>query len=74
MKKKKTPPENKDMEMCGFSDRGFLLAVLEKLNEMQINIDRKLNELTKQINKQPEYFIKEIPTLKKKKNNKKFSR
>ena len=37
---------------------------MKKLNELQENSERQFNELRNKINKQKEYFIREIKTLK----------
>ena len=60
----KKSPENKlkDMEDCNLNDREFKIAVLKKLNEIQENTDRQFNDIRNQINKQNEYFNKEIVT------------
>lgn len=53
------------MEICDTNDRKFKITVLKKLNEMQENKIRQLNELRKQIKEQNKYCTKEIDTLKK---------
>ena len=60
-KENEKPPENKpkDMEICDWNGRKFKIAVLEKTQQVQENIDKQFNELRKQINKQNEYFTKE---------------
>lgn len=55
----------KDTEICDLNDREFKIAVLKKLNEIQENTDRQLNELRNAIKEQHEHFTKEIEILKK---------
>ena len=50
------------MEIYYLNDREFKIAVLKKLNEIQENTDRQFNDIRNQINKQNEYFNKEIVT------------
>lgn len=45
------------------NDKEFKIVVLEKLREMQDNLERQVSELRNKINKQKEYFIKEIEII-----------
>ena len=66
-KKMKKSPGSKftDKEICDLNDKEFNIAVLKKLSKMQVNTDKQFNDLRSQINKQDEYFNKEIDTFKK---------
>ena len=44
------------MEHCNLIDREFKIAVMKKLNKLQENAERQLNELRNKINEQKEYF------------------
>lgn len=46
------------MEDCDLNDREFKTAVVKKLN--QTNSKRQIDELSKKINEQMEYFTEEI--------------
>lgn len=50
------------MKICDLNDRESKIVVLKKkkLNEILENSDRQFNELINKLNKQKEYFIKEI--------------
>ena len=50
------------MEDYYLNDRELKIVVLKKLNEIQENTDRQFNDIRNQINKQNEYFNKEIVT------------
>ena len=43
----------------------FKIVVIKKLNELQENSERQLNEVKNKINEQKEYFTKEIETKQK---------
>ena len=45
-------------EMYNFDDRGFKIAIIKKLNEIQENTDRQFSEIRS-------FFTKEIETIKK---------
>ena len=51
------------MEICDLNGKKFNFAILKNPNEMQEN--RQFTELRNKINKQNEYFNREIGTLKK---------
>ena len=51
------------MEYCDITDREFKMATMKKLMSYK-KIQRQFNELRNKINKQMEYFAKEIETLK----------
>ena len=52
------------MEYCDITDREFKMTAMKKLMSYK-KIQRQFNELRNKINKQMEYFTKEIETLKK---------
>ena len=51
---------NKVTEYCNLTVREFKIAVIKKLNELQENSERQLNELRNKINEQKEFLTKEI--------------
>jgi len=51
------------MEYCDITDREFKMATMKNLMSYR-KIYRQFNELRNKINKQMEYFTKEIETLK----------
>ena len=53
------------MEIYDINEREFKIAVLEILNQMRENIDRRFSQLIKQLSKQNEYVTKDVETLKK---------
>ena len=56
--------------MCNLNDRKFKIAILEKkVNKIQEIIGRQFNELRNQINKENEYFTKNIEIFKNAKRN-----
>lgn len=52
------------LEICDLNDRESKIALLKKVNEIQENSDSQLNELRNKVNKQKEYFTKEIKSFK----------
>lgn len=65
MRENEKSPETKlkDMADLDTNDKEFKVVVLEKLREMQDNLERQVSELRNKINKQKEYFIKEIEII-----------
>ena len=53
------------MEICNLNYREFKIAVLKKNSTRPKKRDMQFNELRKQINKQNEYFTKDIESFKK---------
>lgn len=52
------------MEDCNLNDRDCKIAVVKKrLNEVQENSEQQFSEVKNKINKQKEYFTKEIETI-----------
>ena len=70
-KENNNAPETKlkVMEDYDLIDKGFKIAVMKKLDELQEISERQFNELRNKISKQKEYFTKEIETLKKNNRN-----
>ena len=55
----------KVMKYCHLTDGEFKIAVMEKLSELQQDLEEQFNEFRNKINKDKEYFTKEVETLKK---------
>lgn len=51
-------------EGCELSDRELKIAVKKKFNNKQENLERQFSKLRGKINKQKNYFTKEIKTIK----------
>ena len=60
------------MEICNLPDKGFKIAVLRKLNELQEHADN-FNEIRKTIYEQNKKFSKNIKEITKKEPNKFWS-